>query len=815
MRVILRGLRRQPAFSLLAILTLALGIGINVAIFSALEAVVLHPLPLPNAERLVAVYEDASWIGYTKNTPAPANFFDWKREAKSFDDMAATSGCRAVLTGDGAPEEVPCRSFAANIWPLFGVKPILGRWYTEEEDHPQPDVVMIGEGLWRRRFGGDPTLIGRTIQVNGRGSRVVGVMPRWFHFYELDLWMPLGLTAERKATRGSHFLTCYGRLKPGITPQQAETELRAIQSRLNRMYPKDSDPRLGATVEPLRTALVGETRTALWVLMGAAAMVLAIACANVANLLLARATGRQREIAVRSALGASAGDLLKQVFLETLALTGAGGAAGVALALATRKLLENFVPQALKGAVEISLDGRVLIFAVLVGLAAAALAALAPILHVLRTPPVDLLREDSRTGYSRSTVRLRGMLVAGEVALTVALLAGAGLMVRSLLAIWQTDLGFQPHNLMTVRVSLPNAKYADSGKQWQFYERALEKIRAIPSVAAADFVSTPPFFSIGNSRGFAIEGRTPGGQWEKTDMLTRAATPAYLQTIGATLLEGRFFSGADRDGGLEGAIVNQTFARVFFPNASPVGHRMTLTDGKENQKRWRVIVGVVKNVNERGYDRDPKPVTYLAVQQSDYTLGQLIVRTTQSMPAGLLNALRTAIQQVDPDQPLGQARTFDEVLALDQANRRQQMFLLALFAVLSLALACLGIYAILSYTVELRRHEIGVRMALGARSGDVIRMIAADGMKLAGAGAAAGIALTAAGARLLAASLYGVKPFDPLTLAAVCAVLSVVALLACWVPAHRAASTAIDGAAWLTPAVNFCFGVPPSAQTRA
>jgi putative ABC transport system permease protein len=790
LRALIRSLCNQPGFSLLAVLTLALGIGINVAIFSALEAVALNPLPFPNADRLVAVYEDASWIGYPKNTPAPANFFDWKREAKSFDDMAAISGCREVLTGDGAPEDVPCRNFAANVWPLLGVKPLLGRWFTVQEDHPQPDVVMIGEGLWRRRFGGDPSVIGRTIQLNGRAFRVTGVMPGWFHFYETELWTPLGLTPEQKARRGSHYLMCYGRLKPGVTPRQAEAELRAIQTRLNKLYPNDTDPRMGATVEPLRNALVGETQTALWILMGAAAIVLAIGCANVANLLLARATGRQREMAVRSALGASSGDLLAQVFLETLALTGAGGAAGVAMAAAVRRPLEIFIPEAMKGAVEITLDTRVLIFALLVALAAAVLAAIAPILHVARTPLIDLLRQDSRTGISRGTVRLRGMLVAGEVALTVALLAGAGLMVRSLVAIWGTDLGFRPRNLMTVRVSLPGNKYADGPQQWQFYDRALEKIRAIPAVAAADFVSTAPFFSIGNSRGFAIEGRTPGGQWEKSDMLTRAATPEYLRTIGATLLEGRFFSAADRDGAREVAIVNQTFARVLFPNTSPLGHRLSLSDGKADQKRWRVIVGVVKNVNERGYDYDPKPVTYLPVRQSDYGLSQLLVRTTQAAPAGLLDALRTAIQQVDSGQPLGQARTFEEVLALDQASRRQQMFLLALFAALSLVMACLGIYAILSYTVELRRQEIGVRMALGARSSDVIRMIAADGMKLAGAGAAAGIALTAAGARLLAASLYGVQPFDPITLAAVCAVLGVVALLACLVPARRAAATA-------------------------
>jgi predicted permease len=791
LRVLIRGLRKQPGFSVLAILTLALGIGINVAIFSALEAVVLNPLPFPDAGRLVAVYEDASWIGYAKNTPAPANFYDWKRENTTFEDMAATSGCGAVLTGSGAPEEVRCRKFGANLWPLFGVKPVLGRWFTEQEDHPEPDVVMIGEALWQRRFGGDPAVIDRTIQINSRGYRVVGVMPQWFRFYDIEVWIPLGFTPAEKARRSSHFLTCYGRLKPGVTPRQAETELRSIQTRLNQMYPKDTDPRMGAAVEPMRNALVGDTRMALWILMGAAAMVLAIACANVANLLLARATGRQREMAVRSALGASSLDLLGQVFSETLLLTCAGGAAGIVMAFAARRLLENFIPQALKGAVEIALDARVLAFAVLASLAAAGVAALTPILHVLRTPLIDLLRQDSRTGTSHGTVRVRGILVSAEVALTVALLAGAGLMVRSLVAIWNTDIGFNPRNLMTVRVSLPARRYGDDQRRWQFYDRALEKIRATPGVTAAEFASTPPFFSIGNSEGFAIEGRTPGGEWEKTDMLTRVATPGYLQSIGARLVEGRFLTEADRDGAQDVAIVSETFERVYFPHGSAIGRRMSLSDGPARyERRWRVIVGVVKEINERGYDYNPKPVTYINTRQtSGWYLNQLIVRTSQATPAGLLNSLRTAIQQVDADLPLGQSRTFDEVLAQDQASRRQQMFLLALFAGLSLVLACLGIYAILSYMVELRRQEIGVRLALGANARDVIRLVAGDGMKLAGAGALFGIIMAMAGSRFLTSSLYGVKPFDPLTLGAVCGVLALVALLACWLPARRAAAT--------------------------
>jgi putative ABC transport system permease protein len=330
---LIRGLLKQPGFSALAILTLALGIGVNVAIFSALEALVIHPLPFPHADQLVAVYEDASWLGYAKNTPAPANFMDWKQQTKTLRDIAATRGCRAVLTGENFPEEVLCRNFTANTWPLLAVNPVLGRWFNVQEDHAKPDVAMIGEGLWTRRFGRDPAILQRSIQINGQAVRVVGVMPEWFHLGgETELWMPVGFTSEDLAKRGSHYLTCYGRLKSGVTAKQAEAELRAIQTRINQTYPADTDPRMGVTVEPLRDALVGDTRFTLWILMGAAGMVLLIACFNVANLLLARATGRQRELAVRRALGASTLNLFVHVFAETLVLTAAGGAVGVFLA---------------------------------------------------------------------------------------------------------------------------------------------------------------------------------------------------------------------------------------------------------------------------------------------------------------------------------------------------------------------------------------------------------------------------------------------------------------------------------------------------
>jgi putative ABC transport system permease protein len=793
---VLRFVRNQPGFSALAILTLALGIGVNVAIFSALEAVVINPLPFPEPNRLVAVYEDSSWIGYKKNTPAPANLMDWRRESKSLEDIAATTGCRAVLTGDGAPEEIMCRNVTANLWPVLGVRPILGRWFTAAEDHFQPDVVMIGEGLWTSRFGRDPGILNRTIQIDGKGVQVVGVMPKWFRFpVDMEMWRPVGFTPQQLSQRGAHYLSCYGRLNRGVTIEQASSELLAIQHRLNKLYPDDTNPRMGAFVEPLRDALAGNTRPALWILMGAAGMVLLIACVNVANLMLARATGRQRELAVRAALGASRGDLLGQVFAETLAVASLGGAVGLAFALASRRLLENFIPEALKGSVTIKLDPTVIGFAFLVSLAAALLASLTPSFFIMGVPLMNVLRQDSRSGASRGTVKARAVLVVFEVGVTVMLLAGAGLMVRSLMAIWNTELGFRPAALMTARVTLGGPKYPTDQKRFQFYDRALEAIRAIPGVAAADFASTPPFFSIGNSRGFAIEGRTPANQWEPGDMLTRYGTAGYLQTIGATLSTGRFFTELDRERAPQVVIVNETFARTFYRGESALGKRMSFS-GQGFERQWRTIVGVVKEVRERGYDYAPKPVTYLPVSQSPGAFASILVaRSRQDSPETLLNSIRHAIQSVDPDLPLGPARTFDETLELDQASRRQQMFLLLAFGSVSLVMACLGIYTMLAYTVELRRQEIGVRLALGASKGDLMRMVTGNGMKLAGLGVLGGIAAALAGARVLRASLYEVQPFDPLTLVAVCGVLSLVALLACWIPAQRAA--AIEPAASL------------------
>jgi putative ABC transport system permease protein len=369
------------------------------------------------------------------------------------------------------------------------------------------------------------------------------------------------------------------------------------------------------------------------------------------------------------------------------------------------------------------------------------------------------------------------------------LLVGAGLMIRSLMAIWQTDLGFRPEKLMVVHVSVLGAKYEDDQARANFYDRALENIRAIAGVSAAEYVSTPPFFSIGDSTGFAIEGRTPANQWEKSDMLTRVASPGYLQALGATLLTGRFFNAGDREAAPDVAIVNETFAKTYFPNQSAIGKRMSLS-GEEHKRRWRTIVGVVKEIKERGFDYAPKPVTYVIVRQMPgWYANQVVVRSEHEAPLRLMPSIRKAIQAVDPDQPLGRARTFDEILAINQANRRQQMFLLAAFASLSLVMACLGIYAILAFTVELRRREIGVRLALGAGRNDVIRLVALDGMRLAATGGLLGALLAGALARVLYSSLYGVRAFDPITWASVCGVLAMVALIACVVPARRAAAT--------------------------
>ena len=791
-----RTVRSRPGFWLLATFTMALGIGVNVAIFSALDALVLRPFPFPQPDRLMAVYEDDAFVGYPKGTPSVANYLDWRRQSQSFADIGATRFCRAVLTGDGRPEQAACRTFTDNVWPILGVNPIRGRWFSGEEDHPRPDVVVIGEALWTRRYGRDESLVGRAIRINDAPFKVVGIMPAWFRFTErTELWLPMGFTPQQLSERGRHILNCYGRLKPGVSARAAEQELKQIQSRIDKAYPQDTDPRMSVSLEPLQDALVGSTGPELKILMGAAAIVLLIACANVANLLLLRATGRQQELAVRAALGANHADLLGLVLVETLLMSLAAGAIGLMLAFLSKQLLENFIPEGLSGSVAIAIQFRVLAFTLAASFLAAIVAAVGPMVHLRRMPLMDALRQDSRSGGSGPAAsRLRGLLVIGEIALTVMLSSGAGLLIKSLYVIWKIDIGFRPAGLMAVSVSLPPQKYADDAKRWAFYDAALEKIRAIPGVTAADFSNTPPFFSFGNSNGFAIEDRTPAGRWEPGDMLTRIDTAGYLETIGATLVAGRHFTIADREGTPDVAIVNQSFANMFFPGQSVIGRRISLTDAttpeNPNRRRWRTIVGVVKEIRERGYNWPPKPVTYIVLRQiADWTAGQLVVRSRLDSPLTLLNPIRRAIQEIDPDQPIGQARTFDEILALDQTSRRQQMALLSLFAGLSLVMACLGIYAVLAYMVESRKHEVGIRMALGAGRTDVVRLVATQGLRLTGLGALLGVTGVAFGGRLLESSLYGVRPFDPATVAAVCGIVGLVALCACVVPARQAAST--------------------------
>lgn len=784
---VFRGLAKQPAFTLLAVLTLALGIGINVGIFSALEALVLNPLPYPEAHRLISIYEDASWLGYAKNTPAPANFRDWQRESRSFAGMGATAGCRGTLTGGSQPEEVNCRSLTPNLLPILGTKPMIGRWFEEAEDIVDPKVVLLSEGLWRRRFGADPQVAGKSIQFNGRAVTVVGVMPDSFRFPQADIemWIPIGLTPQRWNARSSHFLSVYGRLAPGVSMNEAKQELQAIQKRINQAHPEDCDPRMGIAMETLRDRLLGKTQLALWVLMGASAMVLLIACANVANLLLTRATGRQRELAIRSALGASTAALMEVIFAETLLLTLIGGLGGMFVAWASQGALEALIPESMLGAVRIELDERVLGFALLASFLAAVLASVTPLLHILGAPLVNLLRQDSRASAARSTVRLRNVLVVGEVALTVTLLGGAALMTRSLFEIWNAPLGFDATNLYSIRVSQSAPKYTESAKREVLYQRSMEKIRALPGIEAVSFAATPPFFSTGNSNGYMIEGITPAGRAENEDILVRNGTTNYLQMLGAKLKEGRFFTEADRAGAMPVAIVNEFFGRKHFKGQSPIGKRICVSPCAPNPV-WRTIVGVVVEVRERGYDLNPKQVAYTSSSQMEsWTCTMLLVRGRNV--AASIPAIRRAILEVDSDQPIGRVQSFDDLLAIDQASRRQQMFLLGAFSGLSLLLACLGIYAILSYSVELRRNELGVRIAIGATGCDLIRLVVGQGMRLALAGTALGLVGAVLLGRWLETSLYGVKPFDPLSLSIVCGLLLTTALVACLEPALRAA----------------------------
>ncbi len=780
----LRLLRQAPGFAAIAILALALGIGANTAIFSTLDAVVLRALPYQDPDRVMMVFEDSSSIGFPNNTPAPANYFDWKAQNHVFTDLAAVRYRGYSITGDGTPEQLKGQAVTSNLFSVLGVTPLIGRTFSPEEDRDGAQVVVISYGLWQRRYSGDPARINQPIYLNGAKYTVIGVMPRDFVFRdrERDFWVPIHFTPADHSTRGSHYLSVVGRLKSDATLARAREEMTAIAKRLEQQYPNDNY-RVGAVVMPIKEDLLRNTRLELLVLMAAAGCVLLIACANLASLLLARAVARKKELAVRAALGAGRVRLVRQMITEATMLSVAGGALGLLFALAGMSLLATLVPTGLPTTAKPSLDPRLLLFTLALSLLTGLLFSIIPAIQAARASVKDALKQGGRSGADTRSRNTRDALVVLEVAAALVLLTGAGLMIQTMAKLRAVDLGFRPDHLLTMSTAL-GAKAKDVVKGTDYLDRVQAQVSVLPGVKSASFVSTLPFQSIGNTRGFMIDGQ-PIDLSYSPDALFRVGSVNYLQTLGVKMIEGREFTESDRTATPPAVIVNETLARHYWPKASAIGHHISF--GSPNGRVDRTIVGVVADVHERGYDIAMKPGVYVPINALDFNWGPdtLVVRTAGE-PTALASAIRRVIASVDPQQPISELRTMDQIVDRNVADRQQQMTLLGAFAGLALVLASIGLYGVLSYAVTQRSREIGLRIALGASANSVIRMIVARGLALTGVGLVIGLIAASAATRALKNILYGVGATDPITFASVAALLAIIALIACWAPARRA-----------------------------
>jgi putative ABC transport system permease protein len=784
LRLAFRQMKRNPGFFGIALAALALGIGANTAIFSAVEGVLLRPLPYADAGKLVMVWEEASYLGFSHNTPALANFVDWRAQNQVFTDMAAMGYSEAALNGDQAPEQALGRRVTPNFFDVLGVQPAIGRPFTVEEDAKKSKVVVLSYPLWQRRFGANAAVVGRTILMDGEATTVVGVMPRGFFFpdNQTDYWIPASFTPEELARRTRHFLEVVARMKPGVTLERAQRELDVIAKRLEQQYP-DTNTNIGAAVVPVRKQFAGDTGTGLWVLQVAAVLVLLIACSNLANLLLARAAGRRREIAVRIALGASRGQIAVQLVTESLLLSVGGGVAGLVVGRLCWGVFKNLVPSQIAGE-GFALNAQVLLFTAGISILSGVFFGLVPALRATDVSLQESLKEGVRAGESRGGVRLRDTLVVAQFAMAFALLVGAALMIETLWNLRSVDLGFRADHLLTMGVPLPDKKYDTNEKTRAFYRDVLDRTRALPGVKSVGFGSDLPFTSVGDTEGYAIEGAPPTLPGQDNDALYREVTAGYVETIGGTLERGRLLEDRDVESSLPVVVVNEFLAKRHWPGQDAVGKRLKLTGSKEP---WRTVVGVVKDIRERGLLLEMKPAVYVPVNQVERPSPYYLVARTSHDPAGAVNALRGAVWAVDSERPVAFIRTMDQLMEENVADRARPMMLLGIFAGLALVLACIGVYGVLAYSVAQRTREIGVRMALGARPGDVTRMILGRGLTLSALGLVAGAGLAGLLGILLRTLLFGVTPAAPLVYAGTAAALIVVTLAACVIPAQRAA----------------------------
>jgi putative ABC transport system permease protein len=795
-----RILRAKPAFALVVVVTLALGIGANSAVFSIIDAVLLRPLPYSQPARLVVPWGQAPQLGFDQLPLSYLNYLDWKAQSSGvFSGFGVFAPHNMNLTATEEPELVPTTQVSVDLFSVLGVGPVIGRNFRPDEGQLGNDrVVILSHGFWQRRFGARPEMLGSKLTLDGQSYLVVGIMPGGFTFppsftavgnrlSSSDLWVPLALDPA-KEDRGHHHLFPIARLKPGVSLAQAQAEITTIAKRLERQYP-DSNNRFGAKVVPLTQQVQGEVRLPLLILLGSVSFVLLIACANVANLMLTRALSREREFAVRSALGANRVQMIGHLVGESLPLALLGGGLGLLLAQVGIKLLIAFSPGDIPRIEEAAIDGRVLTFTLAVSLLTGVLFSLLPAMRMSRTDLVSSLKEGLRSSSNLRSGRVRQALGIAEVALALMLVVGSGLMLKSLVRLLHVDPGFNPQRVLAVELTLPRTKYPTEVQAKALYQRAIERIRALPGVQSAGGVSYLPLAGADASTGFFVQGK-PAQPGETRQLHYRAVIPGYFRTLGIPLVAGRDFTDADQSQTPQVVIINESLASRYWPNESPLGKRLAIDFEVDNHDgnlaaAWRQVVGVVKDVKHAGLDSGAKPESFSPYVQMPTAEMTLVLRAAAD-PRQQIGPVRQVIHEIDPDLPVGRIAPMEEMLSGSVSRPRFQVLLLSLFAGLAMVLAAVGIYGVMSHLVAQRRHEIGVRMALGARRGHVVTAVAHQAVWLVAVGVGLGLGGSLVLSKVLHGLLFEVSTTDAPTLVAAPVLVVLVAVVACFVPTYKA-----------------------------
>jgi putative ABC transport system permease protein len=787
-RYALRMLLRAPGFSLIAILTFAVGIGINTAVFNVVNGVLLRPLPYPDADEITMVWVHNRRQGIKEDITSYPNFVDWKAQSTSYAQMAGFTPSAVTLTGDGEPERLSGAAVTASFFEVLRMAPAMGRVFTADNETPGRDlVVVLSHGLWQRRFGGARDVLGRTIVLSGRTYEVIGVMPPELRLPDkAELWRPLAPSQQMRESRNSFWLPVIGRLKPGVSLERAQTEMKQIGDRLEEAFPANRG--YGINVVPLYRQLVGNIERPLLVLLAAVGFVLLIACANLSNLMLGRTAARRKELAIRTALGAGRGRLIRQIVTETFVLALLGGLVGVGLASLATGFFVTLGGDSIPRPDAIAMDTRVLGFALLLATVSALLSALVPAFQASRRKVVDHLREGARQGGSVASRRTRNVLVAAEVGLALVLLTGAGLLIRTLLSMQHVERGFRPENVAMMTISAPATAYREVADVRGFYGRLLERVRALPGVEAAATGTGVLQPLVTSSTVFSIEGKPDPPPEQLEEYPVENVSPGYFKTIGMTLTLGRDFNDGDHADAPRAVVINETLARKGWPGQDPIGRRMRF-QGDDPQAPWMTVIGVIKDAHRAEVTRQIRPEVYFSMLQFTPRTQTLFVRTSGD-PTAIVPAVRRELQALDPQIALFGVSSLEAEISRTLSQPRFQAVLLAGFAGIALLLATIGIYGVTSHAVTQRTQEVGIRMAMGAARRDVLLLLIAQHLRPALVGLALGLAGALVLSRFLRTLLFGVGATDPLTFTVVGAVLFLVAAIACWIPARRA--TRID-----------------------